>query len=169
MNSRWWTPAYIALGSNLHQPEQQIERAFAELAAIRNTRLMLRSSLYRSPPMGPQDQPQFVNAAAGVLTQLEALELLGELQTIEQRMGRLPPVERWGPRLIDLDLLLHGDTRSDTERMKLPHPGIAQRNFVMTPLAEIAAELVIPGKGSARGLAQRLGVEGLTRVIRAAE
>ena len=164
MNAVLWTPAYIALGSNLDQPEAQIERAFTELATIRDTRLILRSSLYRSAPMGPQDQPQFINAVAALLTQLDALELLAELHTLEQRMGRAAPVIHWGPRLIDLDLLMHGATRSDTDVLKLPHPGITERNFVLIPLAEIAPELLIPGKGSARVLAQSLGSAGLTRL-----
>lgn len=162
--SALWTPAYIALGSNLEQPSAQVSRAFGELAAIRTTRLVLQSPLYRSEPMGMQDQPQFVNAVAGVLTQLDALELLSELQAIEQRMGRVRSALRWGPRLIDLDLLMHGATRSDTDALKLPHPGIAERNFVLMPLADIAPDLTIPGRGSVRACATAVGSAGLQRL-----
>lgn len=164
MNLAMWTPAYVALGSNLSQPEEQVSRAFTELAGIHDSRLVLRSSLYRSAPLGPQDQPEFVNAVAGMLTQLSAFDLLTELQAIEQRMGRAPSLLRWGPRLIDLDLLIFGEMRSDSDALQLPHPGIIERRFVLWPLAEIAPELSIAGKGTARILAQRLGVDGLVRL-----
>ena len=164
MSHARWFPAYIALGSNLEQPQLQVERAFEELTRVPDSRVVLKSSLYRSEPMGPQDQPQFVNAVAGMLTQLDALPLLAELQAIEQRMGRTRPAQRWGPRLIDLDLLMHGDTRVDSIELKLPHPGMIERNFVMTPLAEIAPQLLVPGRGRAHMLAKQLGEAGLTKL-----
>ncbi len=154
-------PAYIALGSNLQQPIQQVRRALTELAALDGTRLILQSSLYQSAPLGPQDQPAFVNAVAGLLTQLSAFELLAQLQAIESRMGRQKPIQHWGPRIIDLDILLHGESRSDALELKLPHPGLMLRNFVLVPLAEIAPQLVLPAGGTAAAAAQRVGHDGL--------
>jgi 2-amino-4-hydroxy-6-hydroxymethyldihydropteridine diphosphokinase len=111
--------------------------------------------------MGPQDQPSFVNAVAGLVTTLAPRELLGELQSIEKRMGRVEPAQRWGPRLIDLDLLLVGDLQSSEPDLMLPHPGLHQRNFVLYPLAEIAAELWVPGHGRVRSLQHRVSGEGI--------
>lgn len=161
MTHAQWTPAYVALGSNLQQPIQQVRRALDELAALDATRLILRSSLYRSAPLGPQDQPPFVNAVAGLLTQLSAGELLLRLQAIERRMGRRTPIQHWGPRIIDLDILLHGDARSDTLELKLPHPGLMLRSFVLVPLAEIAPQLVLPAGLIAAAAARRVGCDGL--------
>jgi 2-amino-4-hydroxy-6-hydroxymethyldihydropteridine diphosphokinase len=157
MTNVLWTPAYVALGSNLRQPMRQVQRALTELAALDATRLITQSSLYQSAPMGPQDQPAFVNSVVGLLTQLCAVELLAQLQTIERRMGRQTPVQRWGPRIIDLDILIHGDTRSDTLELKLPHPGLMLRNFVLVPLAEIAPQLVLPAGITATAAARRMG------------
>jgi 2-amino-4-hydroxy-6-hydroxymethyldihydropteridine diphosphokinase len=164
-----WFPAYVALGSNLDEPVRQVTEAFARLAALSDTRLIARSRLYRARPMGPQDQPEFINAAAGLLTQLHAEELLARLKAIEQSMGRQPPAVRWGPRVIDLDLLVHsqrttgdGVPGADARReLLLPHPGIHERNFVLYPLAEIAPELYIPGRGYVVELARRVGSDGL--------
>lgn len=156
-----WRPAYVSLGSNLSDPRQQVEAAFAALAVSAGMRLILRSSLWKSRPMGPQDQPEFVNAAAGLVTTLEPAELLGELQAIERKMGRTEPAVRWGPRLIDLDLLLVGDLQCDEPGLRLPHPGLHQRNFVLYPLAEIAAELWVPGHGRVQALKQGVAGEGI--------
>ena len=164
MSAAWWTPAYIALGSNLDSPQLQIKRALQALTTLPDTHLVLQSALYQSQPLGPQDQPPFINAVVGVLTQLTALQLLSELQRTEQQLGRVPPPVRWGPRSIDLDILLHDDSRSDTAQLQLPHPGIATRNFVVVPLAEIAPTLTIPGEGTVLLLAQRLGNNGLVRL-----
>ncbi|MGE0115045.1 MAG: 2-amino-4-hydroxy-6-hydroxymethyldihydropteridine diphosphokinase [Steroidobacteraceae bacterium] len=164
MDQSTWTPAYIALGSNLGEPEQQVKRALTELAQLGESRLIAQSSLYRSAPMGPQDQPAFVNAVAALLTHLSASELLTQLQAIERRMGRQAPVMRWGPRVIDLDILLHGDTCSDTPALQLPHPGMLLRNFVMVPLAEIAPQLSLSNGLMASAMAQRLGMAGLQRI-----
>ena len=157
-----WTPAYIALGSNLDDPVAQIQHAIKQLNSIRQTRLVLQSSLYKSSPLGPQDQPDFINAVVGVLTQLNAMELLLELQFIEQRIGRVRPVERWGARIIDLDVLLYGESRSNDPTLQLPHPEMHKRNFVMVPLAEIAPALLVPEHGSAGKLAMQLGMGGLS-------
>jgi 2-amino-4-hydroxy-6-hydroxymethyldihydropteridine diphosphokinase len=139
----------------------QIERAFGELPRIADTRLVSRSRLYASRPMGPQDQPEFVNAAAGLLTQLAAPDLLRELQRIETGMGRVPPPVRWGPRLIDLDLLLYGQRVSRDPQLTLPHPGIHERNFVLYPLADIAPTLLVPGQLSVAELVRQRGGDGL--------
>jgi 2-amino-4-hydroxy-6-hydroxymethyldihydropteridine diphosphokinase len=156
-----WVPAYVALGSNLDGPRRQIEMALTRLAAIPRTRRVLSSAFYSSRPMGPQDQPAFVNAAAGMLTQLSARELLSELQRIEQAMGRVAPPVRWGPRRIDLDLLLYDGLRMQDPDLTLPHPGIHERNFVLYPLADIAPALLIPGHGTVGELARQLGPAGL--------
>jgi 2-amino-4-hydroxy-6-hydroxymethyldihydropteridine diphosphokinase len=111
--------------------------------------------------MGPQEQPDFVNAVAGLVTTLLPRDLLGELQAIEKRMGRTEPAVRWGPRIIDLDLLLVGELQSAEPDLMLPHPGLHQRNFVLYPLAEIAAELWVPGHGRVRSLQQRVAAEGI--------
>jgi len=156
-----WRPAFVAIGSNLSDPLGQVGAAFDQLAAVPDTRLVLRSQLWKSRPMGPQDQPDFVNAVAGLVTTLAPRALLGELQSIEKRMGRAEPALRWGPRVIDLDLLLVGDLQSDDPDLRLPHPGLHQRNFVLYPLAEIAAELWVPGHGRVRSLRQRVSREGI--------
>ncbi len=159
-----WRPAYVALGSNLAGPRQQVERAFEALAALPDTRLVSRSGLWRSAPMGPQDQPPFVNAAAGLLTTLAARELLAALKAIEARMGRTEPAVRWGPRVIDLDLVAFADERVATPGLTLPHPGLHQRNFVLYPLAEIAAELRVPGLDCIGRLRERASTAGIERL-----
>ena len=142
-----WIPAYVGLGSNLHGPARQLEVAFELLGDIRATRLVRRSSLYRSVPYGGVEQPDFVNAAASLLTQLTAQELLLELQRIEKERGRDRGEVRWGPRVLDLDLLVYSNQIIDEPGLSVPHPGIAERNFVLLPLGEIAPELNIPGLG----------------------
>jgi 2-amino-4-hydroxy-6-hydroxymethyldihydropteridine diphosphokinase len=145
-------PAYVALGSNLDDPRAQVEQAFEALARLPQTRLVLRSSLYASGPLGPVAQPDFVNAVGGLLTALEPDALLAELKDLEVRLGRARPVVRWGPRRIDLDLLVHGTARIATDELQLPHAGIAERAFVLAPLAEIAPDLEVPGFGRVRSL-----------------
>jgi 2-amino-4-hydroxy-6-hydroxymethyldihydropteridine diphosphokinase len=146
----------VAIGSNLHDPAARVREAFERLAALPASRLVRRSRLYSSRPMGPQDQPNFVNAVAGLLTQLPARELLGGLVDIETAMGRKRQ-ERWGPRVIDLDLVwLLGET-VDEPGLTLPHPGVSTRNFVLYPLADIAPTLSIPGHGNVLELLQKSG------------
>jgi 2-amino-4-hydroxy-6-hydroxymethyldihydropteridine diphosphokinase len=159
-----WRPAYVGLGSNLDEPAVQVRRAFAALATIPGTRLVRASSLYGSRPMGPVPQPDFVNAAAGLLTQLEAAEFFTHLRALERQLGRMPPRERWGPRRIDLDLLVFAQLRIDTPALQLPHPGIVERNFVLYPLAEVAPELPVPGCGRIAELLARVNPEGLWRL-----
>jgi len=142
-----WIPAYVGLGSNLQGPAGQIKTALELLAAIPATRLIAQSSLYRVAPYGGVEQPDFVNAAAALLTQLGARQFLSELKQIEARRGRDANEVRWGPRVLDLDLLVYGSETIAEEDLVIPHPGIAERNFVVLPLRELAPELVIPGLG----------------------
>ena len=161
---RRWLPAYVALGSNLDDPRAQVGRAFDALAGLPKTRLVLRSSLYSSTPLGSVQQPDFVNAVAGLLTALEPGALLAALKDLETRLGRARPVVRWGPRRIDLDLLVHGTARSATGELTLPHPGMVERAFVLAPLAEIAPELEVPGLGRVRALLAAVDATGVERI-----
>lgn len=137
--------AFVGIGSNLDGPVAQVEAATEALSRIPATRLLACSGLYGSTPMGPADQPEYVNAVAQVETGLDAHALLDALQGLETAAGRDRTVERWGPRTLDLDLLLYGDRVLADERLCLPHPGIGERAFVLVPLAEIAPELRPPG------------------------
>jgi 2-amino-4-hydroxy-6-hydroxymethyldihydropteridine diphosphokinase len=159
-----WFPAYVALGSNLDDPPAQVERAFTALAGLRGSRMVARSSLYRTSPFGPVAQPDFINAVAGMLTTLDAAAMLAELKALEERLGRERPVVRWGPRRIDLDLLVHGTTRIDEPQLQVPHPGLAERAFVLAPLADVAPDLDVPGVGRVRTLAARIDTAGLSRM-----
>jgi len=160
-----WIPAYVGLGSNLNEPEKQVREAVAHLADIPQTRLELVSELYGNPPMGPQDQPDYVNAVAGLLTQLSSQELLEALQNLENSLGRTRSAgDRWGPRVIDLDLLVFGREQKSDPGLNLPHPGISERNFVLFPLRDIASRLVVPGKGTVEVMAQHISDAGLHRL-----
>jgi 2-amino-4-hydroxy-6-hydroxymethyldihydropteridine diphosphokinase len=159
-----WHPAYVGLGSNLDDPVVQVRRAFAALATIPDTRLVRESSLYGSRPMGPVSQPDFINAAAGLLTQLEVGDFFAHLRALERQLGRMSPRERWGPRRIDLDLLVFAQLRIDQPELQLPHPRIVERNFVLYPLAEVAPELPVPGCGPIAELLARVNPEGLWRL-----
>ena len=146
-NTNLFSTAYIGLGSNLEQPDQQIQWALLALAQLPETRLVAKSSLYCSAPLGPPDQPDFVNAVAAIETTLAPRELLHHLQAIEQVQGRRRE-RRWGPRTLDLDLLIYGSIVLHDEELTVPHPELAQRNFVLYPLFDIAPELVVPGLGA---------------------
>jgi 2-amino-4-hydroxy-6-hydroxymethyldihydropteridine diphosphokinase len=156
-----WQPAYVALGSNLEDPRRQVEKAFAALARLADSQLVLRSGLWRSAPMGPKHQPDFINAVAGLLTRREPRELLQDLRGLERRLGKVEPAERWGPRVIDLDLLMVGDARSDDPDLRLPHAGLHQRNFVLYPLAEIAPMLWVPDRGRVCRLVEMIPGDGI--------
>ena len=160
-----WYPAYIGLGSNLNMPTRQVETALEQLGDIPLTRLVAASSLYRSAPFGGIEQPDFVNAAAALLTQLGPGELLDELQGIETRQGRERGDTRWGPRVLDLDLLVHGAAVVDQAGIRVPHPGIAERNFVLLPLQEIAPELVIPGLGRVAAIPVNWAEPSISRIV----
>ena len=156
-----WRPAYVGLGSNLSDPAAQVRRALAALPALPATRLVARSRLWKSPPLGPADQPDYVNAAAGLLTRLEPRRLLDALRSVETAMGRAVPARRWGPRLIDLDLLVFGSLETEEPGLVLPHPGVHQRDFVLYPLAEFAPSLWVPGRGRVAALARQVENRGL--------
>jgi 2-amino-4-hydroxy-6-hydroxymethyldihydropteridine diphosphokinase len=156
-----WQPVYVGVGSNLDDPRAQVLRALERLALLPRSRLVLRSRLYGSKPLGPVAQPDFVNAAAALLTQLDVEHCFGELRELERALGRTPPRERWGPRVIDLDLLAFAREQRSSAELTLPHPQIAQRNFVLYPLAEIAAELELPGAGRVAQLQAAVASEGL--------
>lgn len=151
-----WLPAYVGLGSNLDDPPARVRAALAALGTLPGTRLELASRLYRSAPLGGAAQPDYCNAVAALLTQLDAPALHGQLRMLEQRLGRQPRPERWGPRVIDLDLLAHGDTRLPGPALVLPHPGIAARAFVLFPWRELAPGFEVPGLASVAALAARL-------------
>ena len=135
---------FVAIGSNLADPLGQARRAVSALAALPETELQKASSFYSSRPMGPADQPDYVNAVARLSTRLAPLALLDQLQKIELEQGRVRKNERWGPRTLDLDLLLYGDRVIKHERLIVPHYGMKEREFVLLPLAEIAPALVLP-------------------------
>jgi len=163
--SEHWYPAYIGLGSNLQDPAPQIEDAFGLLHAIPDTRLVRQSSLYRSAPFGGIEQPDFVNAVAALLTQLTAHDLLRELQRIEALRGRQTNGVRWGPRVLDLDLLVYSNIEINEADLVVPHPGIGERNFVLLPLAEVAADLDVPGLGRIANLGANLNEPAISRIV----
>ena len=138
-------PAFIALGSNLADPEGQVIKAFDELAKLRSSRLLARSSLYRSTPVGRLDQPDFINAVVHIKTALLPHELLNALLDIERAHGRVREYPD-GPRTLDLDLLIYDDLRCNDATLTLPHPRMHQRAFVLQPLLEIAPEVRVPGR-----------------------
>ena len=146
--------AYVGLGANIGDAAAAVRVGLARLDALEDVRVLSHSSLYRTPAWGDTDQPDFVNAVARVETHLGAHELLEALLQVERDAGRdRARSRRWGPRELDLDLLLFGDCRIDTPGLHVPHPHLHERAFVLVPLAEIAPELEIPGHGRVAGLA----------------
>ncbi|WP_373602860.1 2-amino-4-hydroxy-6-hydroxymethyldihydropteridine diphosphokinase [Aggregatibacter sp. HMT-949] len=154
--------AYIALGSNLHTPLEQLKRALNALAQLPQTQLMAVSSFYRSKPLGPQDQPDYLNAVVEISTALSPLALLDELQRIENEQGRVR-LRRWGERTLDLDILLYGDEIIQTERLTVPHYDMHNREFVIVPLAEIAPNLILPNGQKLTELADRFTVHQMEK------
>ncbi|OUR71894.1 2-amino-4-hydroxy-6-hydroxymethyldihydropteridine diphosphokinase [Methylophaga sp. 41_12_T18] len=142
---------FIGLGSNLENPEQQIKTAVNDMGSLSESKLIACSSLYSSPPMGPQDQPDYINAVIELETTLLPHVLLDELQNIEQQHGRVRK-RHWGERTLDLDILVYGDKLLNDKRLIVPHPGVAERAFVLYPLAELALDLVIPILGKVEPL-----------------
>jgi 2-amino-4-hydroxy-6-hydroxymethyldihydropteridine diphosphokinase len=140
------TTAYVGLGSNLDEPRGHVLRALDELARIPGTRLVRHSALYRSAPLAPAAQPDFINAVAQLETALEPRHLLDELSAIEARHGRRRPFPN-APRTLDLDLLLYGQTVLDSPELILPHPRMHERAFVLEPMAELEPCAMIPGRG----------------------
>lgn len=143
---------YIGLGSNLADPRTQVESGLAALARLPRSTLLRRSRLYRSAPWGNTEQPEFINAVAELETFLQPRELLEQLLRIEREAGRTRNGERWGPRVLDLDILVHGERVLDEPGLHVPHAHLAQRAFVLVPLAEIAPDLQVPGLGPIHGL-----------------
>ncbi|MBS0590910.1 MAG: 2-amino-4-hydroxy-6-hydroxymethyldihydropteridine diphosphokinase [Proteobacteria bacterium] len=159
--------AYIGLGSNLDAPCEQVERALRALDMLSQTRLVTRSCLYRTPPWGGIAQPDFINAVAEIETSFEAHELMRALLDIEHRAGRRRAGERNGPRVLDLDLLVYADERIDSSDLKIPHPYLHERAFVLVPMAEIAPQLSVPGRGVVRDLLA--AVDGVADIVQVAE
>ena len=157
------TAAYIGLGSNLADPVAQLAAALSALARLPATRLVAQSPFYRSKPVGPQDQPDFVNGAALLETGLEPLALLDQLQAIEQAHGR-QRLKHWGPRTLDLDLLLYGSQTLADERLTLPHPELANRDFVLQPLLDLTPDLALPDGRSIASLRMACPDNRLTRL-----
>ncbi|MFK8258708.1 2-amino-4-hydroxy-6-hydroxymethyldihydropteridine diphosphokinase [Erwinia sp. AnSW2-5] len=135
---------YLALGSNLADPLHQVQSALNALAAIPDTTRVATSSLYRTPPYGPPDQPDFLNAAVALDTRLDAESLLNHTQRIELEQGRVRKAHRWGPRTLDLDIMLFGEQTLNTPRLIVPHYDMHNRAFMLLPLLEIAPELCLP-------------------------
>ena len=137
-------PVYIGLGSNLGQSQKQIQAACKDLTELSETKLIKCSSLFQSLPMGPQNQPNYVNAVVLIETKLSADRLLQQTQKIETQHGRIRKSDRWGPRTLDLDILLYGQQQLNEVNLTIPHIGMKQREFVLYPLFEIAPELILP-------------------------
>ncbi|AWD01581.1 MULTISPECIES: 2-amino-4-hydroxy-6-hydroxymethyldihydropteridine diphosphokinase [Klebsiella] len=150
------TLVYIAIGSNLASPLEQVNAAIRALADIPDSRVVSVSSLYRTPPLGPQDQPDYLNAAVALETSLAPEALLDHTQRIELQQGRVRKAERWGPRTLDLDIMLFGDAIINSERLTVPHYDMKNRGFMLWPLFEIAPQLHFPD-----GLALRVALENL--------
>jgi len=155
---------YIGLGSNLDKPIEQVTTAIDALAKLKAFKLIKTSSLYRSLPMGPQDQPDYINAVVLISTGLEPQVLLSELQQLEKKHGRVRKGEQWGPRTLDLDILLYDDLILNKPDLVIPHPGLHQRAFVLYPLSDITPELDIPGRGKLSELLQNIPATGLERI-----
>lgn len=153
---------YIGLGSNLENPIMQIQEAVDRLREVPGVTINKLSSLYRSKPMGPQDQPDFINAVAEIETNLSAIELLQFLKRIEDAQKRVDFGKRWGPRTIDLDILVFGNETIDQSDLQVPHPGLSQREFVVYPLAEIAPYLILPSGEKIIDLKERCPLRGLS-------
>ncbi|MCC2617154.1 2-amino-4-hydroxy-6-hydroxymethyldihydropteridine diphosphokinase [Aestuariibacter halophilus] len=158
------TTVYIGLGSNLSEPARQLADALAAMAALPQTQVAATSSLYASRPMGPQDQPDYVNAVCALETTLAAEDLLDALQHIEQQQGRVRKDQRWGARTLDLDILLFGEQCIDTPRLTVPHYGLREREFVLCPLAEIAPQLILPGGDRLQSVLNNCPMNGLKKL-----
>lgn len=137
------TRVYVGIGSNLNNPKKQVESAIDFLKMLKQSTFIAASDLYYSKPMGPQDQPDYVNAVVSMDTTLDAHDCLDLFLGYETEQGRVR-AEKWGPRIIDLDILLYGESVIDDDRLKVPHPGLMQREFVLKPLRQIAPELILP-------------------------
>lgn len=158
---------FIGLGSNLDDPVAQVQDAIEELDMLPDTLVVAKSSLYSNTPMGPQEQPDFVNAVVALDTLLSPEDLFARMLKIEERAGRTRDGEQWGPRIIDLDLLMYGKNRIDTDILTVPHPGMHERDFVIIPLAEIAGNINIPGHGLLTSLINNVDNHNLKKLVTA--
>ena len=157
------TIAFVGVGSNLEEPARQVERALSELDGLPHSRVVRRSSLYRSAPLGHAAQPDFVNAVAQLETGMPAERLLGELQAIESRHGRQRSFAN-APRTLDLDLLLFEKLQINTPALTVPHPRMHERAFVLKPLLEISPEATIPGIGAAKDALKSVAGQSVERI-----
>lgn len=158
------TIAYIGLGSNLSEPIEQVKSAINEISNIVQTKLLKASSLYLSKPMGPQDQDDYINAVVAIETSLSAIELLNALQAIENKAGRVRKENRWGARILDLDIILFGSETLNTDRLVIPHYGLCEREFVLLPLAEISPALSLPSGESVKLLSQNIANNDIVKL-----
>ncbi|ATC95772.1 2-amino-4-hydroxy-6-hydroxymethyldihydropteridine diphosphokinase [Pseudoalteromonas tunicata] len=157
---------YLGLGANLNQPVQQLEQAVAALGALVGKDNIVVSRFYSSKPMGPQDQPDYVNAVAKITTLLAPLALLDQTQKIELDCGRVRKEERWGPRTLDIDILLYDNEIINNERLTVPHYGLELREFVLYPLAELDTDLILPNGKPIAALLNLVPLNGLTPITR---
>lgn len=153
------TLAYIAIGSNLASPLEQVSAAVQALGEIPQSKIVAVSSFYRTPPLGPQDQPDYLNAAVVLETALNAETLLDNTQRIELQQGRVRKAERWGPRTLDLDIMLFGHETINTERLTVPHYDMKNRGFMLWPLFEVAPDLIFPDGIPLRTILDNLNAE----------
>ncbi len=157
--------AYIGLGSNLNDPETQLSSATIALSKLPESELLACSSFYRSKPVGPQDQSDYINAVAKLDTELDAYVLLDLMQEIENQQGRVRNTRRWGPRTLDLDLLLYGDESINEERLVVPHKEMHKRSFVLRPLYELEPHLEIPGLGKISELLNNVEMSDVEKIV----
>lgn len=158
------TTAYIGLGSNLSEPINQVKNAIKKIEKVSKSQVKSVSSLYLSKPMGPQDQDDYINAVLTLETSLSAIELLNALQEIENQAGRARKENRWGARILDLDIILFGDEVIDSERLTVPHYGMANREFVLLPLIEIAPLLQLPDGSSVKIMSQNIAHNNIVKL-----
>lgn len=154
---------YIGLGSNLGDPQAQLKKAIISIEMIPSTHVVKTSSFYSSQPVGPQDQPDYVNAVVELETELSAHVLLDYLQGIENEQGRMRE-KKWGARTLDLDILLYGDESIQDDRLHIPHVEMSQRGFVLFPLSEISPDCVVPGVDTVQSLLQQVDTSDLLKL-----
>lgn len=159
------TTAYIGLGSNLSEPIYQIQNAIEQIKKVAKSKVMAVSSLYLSKPMGPQDQDNYINAVLALETSYNAIELLNSLQSIENEAGRVRKENRWGARVLDLDIILFGNEIINTDRLTVPHYGMNEREFVLLPLAEIAPDLILPNGQNVKQLSQNIAINSMIKLV----
>lgn len=163
MSGQTFIRCFIGLGSNLSDPAKQLHSAAKALARLPDSRLTALSSLYQSRPLGAIAQPDYINAVVMLDTRLPAMALLDALQAIEQQQGRVR-LQHWGPRTLDLDLLLYGAEQIDLPRLHVPHPEMQHRNFVLLPLAELAPELILPNGVALHQALATCGNDGIVKL-----